>query len=277
MASQSAVDDVLAVEVAVDGGFAADPRPRRHRTLQVDADIRRGRTGVKPKLALLDSSGEVSSTVSPDAELRVPPGWHATDNGAGSWTISAPESLQCGALGVVTVERPGNRGAAVVDHARVIKPITAAVTPLSALPMLAFMNESGPVERNQSNGGGNPNDGQRMNIAGVEFETGFGVSTPSSFDVHIGPHADRLVGRVGIDAESPHTSARAVILGDGRELFSTELVHGSAAEAFDIDVNGVTILTLRTQLRSPLAAHVDWASIHLTTNQSEAITSPADH
>ncbi|WP_275689967.1 glycoside hydrolase family 97 catalytic domain-containing protein [Diaminobutyricibacter tongyongensis] len=275
-ASQSVVHGVLKVEVAVDGGFAAILAPEGAALFRSTPISAEAAPAVEPKLALLDFSGEASLTVSPDAALRVPPGWHAADNGAGSWTVTAPETLREGALGVVTVERSGHRGVAVVNHARLIKPVIATVTPLSTLPMLAFMNESGPVERNQSNGGGNPNDGQRMNIAGVEYETGFGVSTPSSFDVHIGPHADRLVGHVGIDAETPHTSARALILGDGRLLFSTELVHGSAADAYDIDVQGVTILTLRTEQRSPVAAHVDWAAIHLTTNQSNAITSRAD-
>ncbi|MFF1877148.1 glycoside hydrolase family 97 catalytic domain-containing protein [Leifsonia sp. NPDC058230] len=273
----SLVDDVLTVHLDQDGGFAGILAPRGADLFRAVPIQPEAVPSVEPALGVLDESGTAELTVSPDAVIRVPPGWRATRTTDLTWTVTAPATLASGALGVVTVERTGRRGVALVSHARLIRPVDASVVALSTLPMLSFTNESGPVERDQSNGGGNPNDGQRMRIAGTEYDSGFGVSSPSTFDLYIGPDADRVVGRVGIDEETPETSARIAILGDGRELFAGELTAGAEPLPFDLDVRGVTILTLQTEQGSPLAAHVDWASIHLTTNQPDAITSRADH
>jgi hypothetical protein len=137
--------------------------------------------------------------------------------------------------------------------------------------MLAFSNESGPVERDMSNGGGNPVDGQRMSISGAEYEHGFGVSTPSRFDLHLGGRATRLTVSVGVDDETPDTRARAIVLGDGRELASAEVASGTPAQSLDVDVSGVRILSLATEPLASTPAHVDWAHTDLHTTPSPVI------
>jgi hypothetical protein len=219
---------------------------------------------VVPALAVLDEQNAAIVTTSGGARVRVAPGWSAEALGDERWRIQAPRDLRPGALGVVTVE--SSSLPAAITHARAVVPLVAGVHRVSALPMLAFQNESGPVERDLSNGGGNPADGSPMHVAGVQFADGLGVSTPSSVDLYFGRPTGRFTARVGIDDETPETRARAVVSGDGRELASVVLEAGRPAVEVDVDVSGVQVLTLSTRevAAGEPPAHVDWASARLT-------------
>jgi hypothetical protein len=160
-------------------------------------------------------------------------------------------------------------------------PLTIGEYVASTLPMLGFQNESGPVERDMSNGGGNPKDGSPMRIAGNDYRDGFGVSTPSNFELHLGGRVRTITVEVGIDDETPDTRARVAIFGDGIELASTEVASGDAAQHLTADVTGVRTLTLSTSevAAGDTAAHVDWASARLIVDStsSQAITPDAGH
>ncbi|WP_431277967.1 glycoside hydrolase family 97 catalytic domain-containing protein [Leifsonia poae] len=273
----SVVDDTLTVRLADDGGFAAILAPEGSALFRATSVTADSAPVVEPAIGELDARGTARLTVPKGAVLRTAPGWRAEREGDRDWLVTAPESLAAGGLGVVTVEVAGSRGVPVVAHSRLLKPLAAGDVPLSTLPMLSFTNESGPVERDQSNGGGNPNDGQRMRVAGDEFGTGFGVSSPSTFSVHLGARAQGLAGLVGIDDETPDAAAFAVVEGDGDELLRIPLTSGAPAVPFDVSVAGVRILTLRTEASSEVAAHIDWAALVLTSDQPDAITSRADH
>ena len=256
----------LEVSIAKNGGFVA---------IISDAELFRAvpraqvaAPTVSPTLAELDPSGEAVLTTSAGATLRVAPGWRATSEGANRWRVRAPRDLQPGHLGVVTVEV--GDGVASVAHARLVAPLVGETIVLSTLPMLSFQNESGPVERDMSNGGGNPKDGIAMHVGGVSFDDGFGASTPSSFDLHLGGRAQRLAVSVGVDDETPGTAAVAVLLGDGRELASATITGGDAALEWDVDVTGVHTLTLSTRevAKGESPAHVDWASARLTVQRT---------
>ncbi len=218
---------------------------------------------VVPALAVLDEKYSTVLTTSAGARVRVAPGWSAEPLGDERWRIQAPSDLMPGALGVVTVESASLPPAIV--HARAVAPLVAGVHRVSALPMLAFQNESGPVERDMSNGGGNPADGSPMHIAGVHFADGLGASTPSSVELYFGGHAGRFTASVGIDDETPQTRTRAIVSGDGRELASVVLEAGEPAAEIDVDVSGVQVLTLSTReiAAGDAPAHVDWASARL--------------
>ncbi|GAA3586469.1 glycoside hydrolase family 97 catalytic domain-containing protein [Kribbella ginsengisoli] len=215
---------------------------------------------VEPELAVFDDDNVAVVRTSADARVRVAPGWSAEVVGDGRWRIQAPSDLPPGSQGIVTVESTSMPPA--ITHARVVAPLVAGVHRVSALPMLAFQNESGPVERDLSNGGGNPADGSPMRIAGAHFADGLGVSTPSKVDLYFGGHAGRFTVSVGIDDETPLTSARAVVSGDGRELSSVVLEAGNTAVDLDVDVSGVRVVTLSTRevAAGDPPAHVDWAS-----------------
>ncbi|WP_374007519.1 glycoside hydrolase family 97 catalytic domain-containing protein [Leifsonia sp. LS-T14] len=215
-------------------------------------------------LVELDDDGRATILAAEASTIRVAPGWEARLVSPGRWEVQAPIALVPGGLGVLTLEGAAVRGVPTVSHVRAIRPLSGRPR-LSALPMLGFRNESGPVERDMSNGGGNPRDGRRMSIAGEEFDTGLGMSSPGEAHFHLGGRGERLCGLVGIDDETPGAAATAVVEGDGIPLLRVDLAAGLPATPLDVEVSGYRTLTLRTEPRSDAAAHVDWASATLTT------------
>jgi hypothetical protein len=276
-AALTEVEEELEVAIAADGGFFAVLAP-------VGAELFRSAPRetlpapvVEPVRGTLDASGSATVTTSATATVRTPPGWTATSLGGGRWRIQSPR-LRPGALGVVAIEEPGTDGVPVVAHARLTAPLTPGEHVLSGLPMLAFRNESGPVERDMSNGGGNPGDGAPQRVAGTAFADGFGVSTPSSIELALDRRAERLRLAVGVDDETPEARAVAEVLGDGRTLASVELAAGEPAAVLEVDVTGVTTLELRTTppAADPGAvAHVDWAHGRLHVGPLDLHTTPA--
>ncbi|MGO4299423.1 glycoside hydrolase family 97 catalytic domain-containing protein [Leifsonia sp. RAF41] len=261
--TRATVQQHLTVPVGRDGGFAAILVPAGSELFRAVSIEPEPVPSLTRHLVELDDSGRAEIKAGDAVSVRVPPGWSATTVQPGRWSVQAPVELGSGEVGVVSVEAPGPRGIPVVSHVRVVRPITEPVS-LSALPMLSFRNESGPVERDMSNGGGNPRDGRRMRIAGDEYGSGLGMSAPAEARFHLGGRAARLSGLVGIDDETPDTAAAVVIEADGEELFRVELHAGRPALPFDLDLRRRTTLTLRTEPLSDAPAHVDWASLLLT-------------
>jgi len=265
---ETVVDQALTVGIQDNGGFAAILAPVDSPLWQGKARPALAAPQVEPARVLADENGQALLTVSPSARLRTPPGWSAQHLGAGTWRVSAPPLSGSPGLGVVTVEEPGADGVPNVSHARVTLPLSPNCHQLSQLPMLSFSNFSGPVERNMSNGGGNPADGAPMRIAGVPAADGFGVSTPSRIELALDGQATLLTIAVGIDDETPDTSAIAEILGDGASLAVVQLVSGVPPQDLELVVVGVRTLELRTHKKraDDASAHVDWARgrLHVT-------------
>lgn len=263
---ESTVTDAATLEISVaeNGGFVAIIAEagvdlfRAHPRAPIEAPT------VEPVVAELDEHGEAVLTTTEGASVRVAPGWHATREGSAQWRIRAPRDIEPGSLGIVTVEH-GDGVPKNVTHARLIAPLVPGDHQASRLPMLAFRNESGPVERDQSNGGGNPRDGNPMRIAGTDFDNGFGVSTPSSLDLYLGGQASTFTVRVGVDDETPSTRASVKVSGDDRELVTAYVAAGDAPHDLIVDVSGVGTLTLSTceLAEGDSPAHVDWASARL--------------
>jgi hypothetical protein len=251
----------LEIPVSEDGGFAAILAAEGTELHRATPRHAAEPVFVEPSLVELGATGSAEIRTLPEARLRVPPGWRATATGDGVWRVHAPLEMEPGHLGVVTVVAPGNpvpRTAPV----RLLAPLTPGEHVLSTLPMIAFRNESGPIERDMSNGGGNPRDGRPMAIAEESFDDGLGTSTPSSVTMHLGSRAHRLVVCVGVDDETPDAGAVAIVRGDGRELARIDVASGRPATELDVDVTGVQLLELVTEPTAPsvVPAHVDWAS-----------------
>lgn len=250
-------DDVLEVDVAENGGFAAVLAPSGS-----DLFRSRPRPAHQPPIVAhpvveADATGRAELVVADAATLRMPPGWRAASRGAGRWDVHHPAELAPGCAGVVTVEVPGSEGVPVFTPVRVVRPL-AGTPELSTLPMIEFRNESGPVERDMSNGGGNPRDGKRMSVVGEQYARGLGMSSPAFARFHLGGGAARLTGEVGVDDETPSTSAVAVIEVDGRVIFRATVAAGRPPVAFDLDLLGAASLTLRTVAQEGEPAHIDW-------------------
>ena len=262
----------LSVTLADDGGFVAivaaagSPIHRAAPRATVDAP-----TVTPAVVELVD--GEATLVVSAGASLRLPPGWTSIADG----NAHTVRPLASADFGVVTVEGPGDDGVPAVAHARVFRRLEPGEHRLSGLPFLAFRNASGPVERDQSNGGGNPKDGLRQTIAGESFDHGIGMAAPGWVRFHLGGVAATFTALVGIDDEPPFVgmgqkphpvpdhalTARAVVLVDDVEVAGFELVQGASALPVSVDVSGGQILELRVTSpdREP---HLDWANALLT-------------
>jgi hypothetical protein len=256
--------DALEVPVLENGGFVAIVAAAGIQLTRAVPRRTAEAVTVAPDLAELDADGTALLTTPHDATLLLAPGWHADALGDGAWRVRSPRELEPGQLGVVTVEVPGDPIPRTAP-ARLLAPLTPGEHVLSALPMIAFRNEFGPVERDMSNGGGNPRDGLRMAIAGESFDDGFGASTPSSVTLHLGGRAGLLVARIGVDDETPDADAVAIIRGDGRELARAAVTGGQPAVALEVDVTGVRLLELVTESADPPTdpAHVDWAAARI--------------
>ncbi|WP_051457801.1 glycoside hydrolase family 97 catalytic domain-containing protein [Microbispora sp. ATCC PTA-5024] len=259
--------DGVEVKVARDGGFVAVVAP-------AGADLFRAAPRpvlpapvVRPPVAEVGADGTASLTTDADARLRLPAGWSAHRDGETGWTIRPAVSLAPGRLGVVTVERDGDDGVPIVAHARVVRPLTAGEYALADLPMIAFVNADGPVERDMSNGGGNPGDGRPMRVAGRGFERGLGTAPYSEARFHLGGHADTFTGAVGVDDESAG-AAKVAVLADDREMFTAVVRAGEPVTPFSVDVRGVRTLCLRGEAATPddTGVHVDWVdtTVHVT-------------
>jgi hypothetical protein len=224
--------------------------------------------------AVVELVGDAATLeVSAGASLRLPPGWTSTADGS-THTVRA---LAGADFGVITVEGPGDDGVPAVAHARVFRRLEPGEHRLSALPFLNFRNASGPVERDQSNGGGNPKDGVRQTIAGDKFDHGIGMAAPGWVRFHLGGVAATFTALVGIDDEPPFVgmgqqphpapdhalTARASVLVDGVERAAFDIVEGLAATAVSVDVSGGQVLELcvTSPDREP---HIDWAEALLT-------------
>ncbi len=115
-----------------------------------------------------------------------------------------------------------------------------------------------------SNGGGNPRDGGPLRVAGQEFARGLGTAPASEARFHLGGHAARLTGGVGVDDESTG-GARVAVLADDREIFAADVTAGQPVIPFDLDVSGVRTLVLRGS--GDDSAHVDWVDPIVHVNQ----------
>lgn len=263
--SEVEVDTLLEVDIADDGGFAAVVAPAGAALFRARSRAERETPRVEQAVVDVDIDGRAELTVDPTAALRVPPRWHAEALGGGRWDVRAPVDLAPGRAGVIMVEVPGVEGVPLLTPVRAVRVLSGSHA-LSSLPMLAFGNESGPVERDMSNGGGNPRDGRRMSVAGAEHAIGLGMSSPAHAHFHLGGRGHRLIGAVGIDDETPGTAAIAVVELDAREVFRAAVTAGSAPVAFDLDVSGARILTIRTLPQGAEPGHVDWIApvVHST-------------
>ncbi|MET8155938.1 glycoside hydrolase family 97 catalytic domain-containing protein [Sphaerisporangium sp. NPDC005289] len=286
--------DGIDVEVACDGGFVAIVAPAGTPLFRAVPRPVQSPPAAHPAVAEVGPDGTATITTEAGTRLRLPPGWTAHRDGEGGgtsgrdgeggrtahrdgedgrtahrdgeegWVVRPDRSLAPGRLGVVTVERDGDGGVPVVAHVRVVRPLTPGDHALSDLPMIAFVNDDGPVERDQSNGAGNPGDGRPMRVAGEGFARGLGTAPYSEARFHLGGHADAFTGAVGVDDESTGV-ARVGVLGDGRELFTAVVEAGKPVTAFTVDVRGVQTLCLRSETATPddTGVHVDWVDTTL--------------
>jgi hypothetical protein len=199
------------------------------------------------------------------AALNVPTGWTvsamsspssiATIGGGSSasfsWSVTAPTPSmpKVNAL-TVTAHLVQTGTARSTSDERIVGSIPplppSGANQVSDLPFLSSVNGWGPVERDQSVGGSQANDGKPITINGTVYAKGLGTNSPSDVQVYLGGRCTRFTATVGVDDEvgKAGTVTFSVIL-DGKVLTSTSvLAGGSPSVTMDVSVASGQVLEL---------------------------------
>ncbi len=148
--------------------------------------------------------------------------------------------------------------------------VTRPATGTTALSKAAWMSSDngwGPVERGTSNGEAGAGDGHRITIAGVGYDDGIGAHAPSSVRIYVGAACTSVRALVGLDDENSGGSVGFRILGDGKELAATGVLHpGDKAQPLDAQLSGVQVLELAVTDGGDgnTDDHTDWANAAIT-------------
>ena len=206
--------------------------------------------------------------------LTAPDGWTVEPAGSSArqatWTVTAPDSGR-------TTSSPPAKLVATVDYkegpevqrrtaswfvGRPVPPpppVDPGTHYVSDLPFVSSTNGYGPVERDMSNGGQAANDGAVITVGGTEYRKGLGAHAPSDVQLDL-DGCTRFTAVVGVDAEDSAGRVAFQVEGDGAVLWRSSELTGSATQAADVDVTGVSRLRL---VVDPLATnghdHSDWA------------------
>ncbi len=143
----------------------------------------------------------------------------------------------------------------------------AGTTALSKAPWMSSDNGWGPVERGTSNGEAQAGDGHKITIAGTGYDDGIGAHAPSSVRIYVGAGCTSVSTLVGLDDENSGGSAGFRILGDGKELAATGVMHpGDKAQPLTAQLSGVQVLELSVDDGGDgnTNDHADWANATVT-------------
>ncbi len=213
---------------------------------------------IEPAVAVIEPGDSLLVTSS--TGISAPLGWSVREHGDGRWEVTSPADATPGAVAVLTARVPGGIGPDRIAHARVFLTPRPA-QPLSDLAFVTARNAVGPVERDLSNGGGDPRDGGTPTVGGRTFTKAVGVSHDSLVEVPLTGDPTVVRGAVGIDDETPDSAAVAAIAVDDVEVFRAELEPG-ALHDFELTITGNSRLSFTTSARPDRApAHVDWVDV----------------
>ena len=231
-------------------------------------------TSVRPGLAQADYSGKVTLPCKPEEICRPAPGWKIIARSETEVSLQAPENGIPGDLYTMTFIQGNHLTDRKIRHTKVLLPHDS-LTNLHKTTFFACANSNGPVERDQSNGGGDPNDGSKLTINNVPYSYGLGVSDQSFVDIALSQDEFTFTCLVGIDDETPNTSVQIRISVDGRSVFQKTI---DSKELLDICLPNLRgeILRLETQQNSDREAHIDWVNPRLIRAAHTHHTTPQE-
>ena len=204
-------------------------------------------------------------------------GWASVAPGesvAATWSVGAPGDAVAGSRHQLTagatyqypdgrrIERTGVRTVSV----RPYTPPTGTQY-LSDMDWFDAFNWVGPVERDQSNGGGAENDGNPITIEGQTYAKGLGGHAHSEALFYLGDNCSGFEGTVGVDDEVG--SAGSVVFqvwADDRKVFdSGRLTGDDPGVPFSVGVEGIEELKLVAADAGDFVDddHADWAGARL--------------
>ena len=122
-------------------------------------------------------------------------------------------------------------------------------------------------------------DKKPLRIAGKNFSHGFGTYAPSVVHLDLKGGSTRFTAQVGIDDEGNDKasggSVEFIIEGDGKVLWVSPLMRGGMpAQAVDVDMTGVKLLTLRVSdgFDGYDRDHADWAEALFQVSGAKPVT-----
>ncbi|WP_199853051.1 NPCBM/NEW2 domain-containing protein [Plantactinospora sp. BC1] len=188
-----------------------------------------------------------------------------------TWALQIPEETPAGRypITVTTTYRWGARQRPASTTSEIIGVV---FTPpgdgrrhLSTIAPLHSGNALGPVEADQSNGGGAGGDGNLITIGGRVYNRGIGTTAPSEL-FYLVAGCTHLVTDVGIDDEAPATApVTFTVHADDRVVASSGPVSpGAAPVTLTADLTGASGLRLVATGDATGQAHADWAAPILT-------------
>lgn len=231
-------------------------------------------TSVRPGLEQADYSGKVTLPCKPEEICRPAPGWKIIARSETEVSLQAPENGIPGDLYTMTFIQGNHLTDRKIRHTKVLLPHDS-LTNLHKTTFFACANSNGPVERDQSNGGGDPNDGSPLTINNVPYSYGLGVSDQSFVDIALSQDEFTFTCLVGIDDETPNTSVQIRISVDGKSVFQKTI---ESKELLDICLPNLhgEILRLETQQNSDREAHIDWVNPRLIRATHTHHTTPQE-
>ena len=231
-------------------------------------------TSVRPGLAQADYSGKVTLPCKPEEICRPAPGWKIIARSETEVSLQAPENGIPGDLFTMTFIQGNRLTDRRIRHTKVLLP-HSSLTNLHETTFFACANSNGPVERDQSNGGGDPNDGSKLTINNVPYSYSLGVSDQSFVEIALSQDEFTFTCLVGIDDETPNTSAQIRISVDGKSVFQKTI---ESKELLDICLPNLRgeILRLETQQNSDREAHIDWVNPRLIRAAHTHHTTPQE-
>ncbi|MBZ2195433.1 glycoside hydrolase family 97 catalytic domain-containing protein [Occultella gossypii] len=254
----------LRLDLRDNGGAVLFPTNLRRRALNLDtaATVERDLIAAHPGDVV-----EIAATGPSDTELVPPPGWpEPRSTGRQRWAVTVPQDVGPAYVAVLTL-RDSDRSRRPLAHVRIVTHPGHGTTDLVPCRPITAANGYGPVERDMSNGPGNPNDGAPMSVAGTTYERGLGVCSPAEVTYAIGGLASEFTCLVGIDDETPGQVATVEVRGDDVVLARLELRSGEPAHEVRVAVEGRVRLSLLVDDPSGAAPdarpHIDWISPQL--------------
>ena len=264
------------IDVPRHGGFiiVIDLESDSPRSIPCKASHPLSPVSVRPGLEQADCSGKVTLPCAPEEICRPAPGWEITARSETEVTLQAPENGIPGDVSTMTFIQGKHLTERRIRHIKVLLP-HGSLTNLHKTTFFGCANANGPVERDQSNGGGDPNDGSPLTINNVRYSCGLGVSDRAFVEIALSQDEFTFTFLVGIDDETPNTSAQIHISVDGKPLFHKDI---ESKELLDISLSNLCgkILRLETRQNSDREAHIDWVNPKLIRSTHAHHTTPQE-
>lgn len=274
--SLSQIREDTFIDVPRDGGFiiVVDLEKNSLHGIPPEVSHPLSPTSVRPGLAQADYSGKVTLPCESEEICRPAPGWKIIARSETEVSLQAPENGIPGDLYTMTFIQGNHLTDRRIRHIKVLLP-HGSLTNLHKTTFFGCANANGPVERDQSNGGGDPNDGSPLTINNVRYSCGLGVSDRAFIEIALSQDEFTFTCLVGIDDETPNTSAQIHISVDGKLLLQKDI---ESKEPLDISLPNLCgeILRLETRQNSDREAHIDWVNPQLIRSAHTHHTTPQE-